>query len=301
MLPPRSRHRIGSTLLGILGRVTATCVYAIRMRRSCRRGARPRSNWSPQTIDGDGVPTHSFGVPSVAFNAFNGLGQAATLAAAGPALGLGGAAPPVLTTAYPGPVWPGAWAGPAGLIANLAWIAGRWNLDRSEDGRRVYIDAVIHAILGGGGMPAGLIVTCQEHVAAAAGAGQLGHGYPDYLISNLFAGGNAPQWNPSIIIEAKVNLAAGGAANSYGECQLMAMLVTANQLAAVAALGGMINYQRGILTDGRFWRFYELFVPLAQFRRTPAYDLTVVADQLRILRRVRRFLLNYNNNAGWLM
>jgi hypothetical protein len=236
----------------------------------------------------------------MAFNAFNGLGQAATLAAAGPALGLAGAAPAVLTTANPGPAF-GAWAGPAGLIANLAWIAGRWNLDRSEDGRRVYIDAVIHAILAGVGMPAGLIVTCQEHVAAVAGAGQLGHGYPDYLISVLFAAGVVPQWNPSIIIEAKVNLAAGGALNDYGECQLMAMLVTASQLAAGLALGGLINFQRGILTDGQFWRFYELFVPLAQFRRTPAYDLTVAADQPRILRRVRRFLLNYNNNAGWLM
>ena len=213
----------------------------------------------------------------------------------------GGPAATLLTAAAPGPAY-GGWGGPPGIGGHLAFIQGRWNCDRSEDNRRVYIDAILHAILQGVGIPPPLIVTCQENIAAVAGGGQLGHGYPDYVISALFGGGLIPQWNPSVIVEAKLDLTNGGAAaHNFGENQLIAQLTTAAQLAAGAGLGGLINYQRGILTDGQFWRFYELFIPTNQFRRSRHYDITVGADTPRIFRLVRRFILNYANNAGWVV
>lgn len=236
-------------------------------------------------------------MPSAAFGAFNGITTAATLLAV--AASNGGPPATLLTGPNPGPAY-GGWAGPAGLAANLAWIRGRWNTDRSEDNRRVYIDAVFHQIIGGGGIPPALIVTCQENIAAIGGAGQLGHGYPDYLISALFGGGIIPQWNPSLIVEAKLNMNAAGTFDS-GQNQLIAQLTTAAQIAAGAGLGGLVNYQRGMLTDGRYWRFYELFIPANIFRRSRHYDILIAADQLRIFRLVRRFMLHYNNNAAWLV
>jgi hypothetical protein len=150
-------------------------------------------------------------------------------------------------------------------------------------------------------MPAALVVTCQESVAAIGGGGQMGHGYLDYLMSALFFGGIVPRWNPSVIIEAKLNLAQGGAANDFGQEQLIAEMVTARQLAITAATGAVTNYQRGVLTDGRIWRFYELYGPTATIRRSRAYNITVAADSARLLRLVRKFLKRWDDNAGWLV
>jgi hypothetical protein len=236
-------------------------------------------------------------MPSAAFSSFNGAGG--FLATVGAQLAAGGAAT-LLTAAAPGPAY-GAWAGPGILPAHLTYVVNRWNCDRSEDNRRVYVDAVLHAVLSGGGMPAALVVTCQESVAPIPGGGQMGHGYLDYLLSALFIGGIVPRWNPSVIIEAKLNLAQGGAANDYGQEQLISEMVTARQLAIAAAAGAVSNYQRGVLTDGRNWRFYELDAPNATIRRSRPYDITVAADYPRLLRLFRKFLKKWDDNTGWLV
>lgn len=253
---------------------------------------------------------------SVAFSAYNGMTLAATLGNIDTAFGWGAPNNVGLNT-NAGIVIPYAGMGAGNLAVDLPAIQGRWNCDRSEENRRVYIDAFIRYILENfAGIPGTLIVTCEENIPAAGGAGvafggQIGHGKPDYLFSQLLIpagppGGNpTPRWNPSIVLEAKLDINSNGN-HDYGENQLIAQMATARQM-SIAQVIAPNQYQRGILTDGRYWRFYEFDFNGRSFVRTNAYDtlgapIGGVAQNLLVLRLLRKFIANYNHIGGsiWL-
>lgn len=194
---------------------------------------------------------------------------------------------------------------PPALANQLAYVAARWGR-ALESERRILIDAFVQAILepmaapgivpGGpvapGVIPAVLRVTAEQNVAA--GLGHTGHGRYDYLIASpIFNIAGNPTANnemrPGLIIEAKANLGGGGA---FGQWQLCAELATAYQLAA-----GLRRRTRGVLSDGRFWRFYELdclgALPVPVLTRTNAYDTAILADRDDIVRLLQRFIVNY--------
>lgn len=229
---------------------------------------------------------------SIAFNNFNALGGGATLLHIAAGLGLGPLA--AANSAVPIGGVP-AWPVPAALAARLGDIANRWRLGLTEANQRVLIDEFIYEVLFGPAgftpaMPPALHVTAERNVAvggvagAVAPGGQIGHGRFDYLVSgNAFA----VNFIPSVVIEAKLNLGAG---MDFGQEQLMAQMATTRQIGFVVR-----NYLRGILSNGRFWRFYEFDVPGNIIRRTnPVLDATVAGQQTHIAQLIRDFFCSYN-------
>lgn len=143
---------------------------------------------------------------------------------------------------------------PGTVRETLTHIKNLWNLDRGETARRVYIDAwvtsAIVAVRDGT-----VIITAEEFfelsIQPPAGAPQRGTGRMDYLICEmaLTVGGVVPVYAPSLIIEAKAKLHN----NPYnGVGQLVAEIDTVRDEA------GYNNPLRGIVTDGRYWRFVEV-------------------------------------------
>ena len=226
---------------------------------------------------------------SVAFNTLN--LAALNHAALGPALGLGGATNLAVAAAV-GNI--GGVAVPAMLANILPTITGRWNIDRSEANRRVYVDAFLNAVMHtwNGAIPVPLMITCEESIAA--NAVNYGHGRLDYLLSALMAGVVIPLWSPALVIEAKLNLNHGGAAADYGEPQLIGEIVTVRQLGVAAGQGAANNFLRGVLTDGQFWRFYEINEVNGTIQRSPALDITVDGNATTVVRILRKFMLNWN-------
>lgn len=214
----------------------------------------------------------------------------------------GGANVNVVTNAAP--VIPNTTVPPA-LVNQLAYVTARWG-NTLESERRILIDAFVQAILepmappvvipGGevvpGVIPGVLRVTAEQNVAA--GGGHTGHGRYDYLIARPilnFAGNPTAEnfFRPGLIIEAKANLGVGG---DFGQWQLCAELATAYQLA-----GWLRRRTRGVLSDGRFWRFYELdcgfALPAPVLTRTNAYDANILADRATIVRLMQSLIVNY--------
>jgi hypothetical protein len=226
-------------------------------------------------------------MPSVAFSTLNGAGP--NHAALGAALGVGG--PTAIVTGAVGNI--GGVAVPAMLNNIVPTITGRWNIDRSEANRRVYVDAFLNAVVHtwNAAIPVPLMITCEETIGASGA--RYGHGRLDYLLSALMAMAVIPLWSPSFIIEAKLDLNQGGAAADYGEPQLLAEIVTVRQLGVAAGQGLGNNFLRGALTDGRFWRFYEIDEILGTIRRSPALD-TADGGMITVVRILRKFMINWN-------
>lgn len=153
-------------------------------------------------------------------------------------------------------------------------IKNWWNLDRSEAARRTYIDAFVYEAMAKSKSPS-LIVTAEEYVAN--NAAWLGYGYFDYLLSAIDRDSGRPIYTPSIVIEAKAYIPGNPL---YGQNQLLAEMVTLWQIKGT-------DITRGVLTDGRFWKFYELnmttgFLPASIFYDTETGEehLTAVVGLL---------------------
>lgn len=187
----------------------------------------------------------------------------------------------------------GAAAVPAHLVAALPTVLNRWNIDRSEANRRVYVDAYLNAVLRqwNANIPFALMVTCEENIGMSAA--RYGHGRLDYLLSALM-GVVIPLWSPALIIEAKLNLNHGGAATNYGEHQLIGEIVTVRQLGVAAGQAPGQVFLRGILTDGRFWRFYEINAVTGQIQRSHALDTTNAGQRITVVRNLRKFVIGYS-------
>jgi hypothetical protein len=136
-----------------------------------------------------------------------------------------------------------------------------WNLDRSEAARRSYIDPFVYEAMDKSESES-LIVTAEEYIAS--NSTQVGNGYLDYLVSAIDEHTTIPIYNPSIIIEAKVSIA-GDPPN--GQNQLLAEMVTLWQIKETQQ-----GYTRGVLTDGRFWKFYEMHMSPGLILMSPVYD-----------------------------
>jgi hypothetical protein len=232
-------------------------------------------------------------MPSVAFSTLNGAGLAH--GALGAALNVGG--PTNLATLAVGNI--GGVAVPAWLTNILPTVTGRWNIDRSEANRRVYVDAFLNAVFGTWAMPGPLMVTCEENIAASAL--RYGHGRLDYLLSALMAPAVIPLWSPALVIEAKLDLNSGGAGTDYGQQQLIGEIVTVRQLGVAAGQGMGLNFLRGVLTDGRFWRFYEIDEVNGNILRSPPHDTTAPAGITSVVRILRKFMLNWNaGGSQWI-
>lgn len=133
----------------------------------------------------------------------------------------------------------------------LSTIQSRFNLDRSEASRRIFIDAFLVECLNHGAKPAAIVTA--EHTIARDN-NKLGHGRLDYLISSIQQGGLV-SYLPSIVIEAKKsNIAAAAGLSTNGAYQLIAEMVTLAQLQS----SRLPPFLRGILTDGRHWQFIEI-------------------------------------------
>lgn len=248
---------------------------------------------------------------SIAFNAYNARPNPAQDIATG-LLGMGGAGwlagTPVNVVASVAAPLPAVAGGAAILpLANqLAYIAANWN-NRLETERRVQIDAFIQAVMEPmAPIIAGIKPTrinAEQTVAAVgvvggvAAGGQVGHGRVDYWIANPTAPGlPTNRFRPSIIVEAKADLGVG---HDFGQWQLCAELATMRQLAWNR------RHTRGVLTDGVFWRFYELesgpgMVGGPILTHTNAYDVGVALDQVQIIARLRQFVTQYTG-AGPLL
>jgi hypothetical protein len=116
-----------------------------------------------------------------------------------------------------------------------------------------------------------LRVGAEQNVRARTA--QVGHGPLDYLVARR--AGATLVLRPSVIIEAKAAL---GVNNDYGQWQLAAQMATARQIA-----GGNRRLTRGVLTDGRTWRFYELDtgtgLAAPELSHSPAFDATTLGGQ----------------------
>lgn len=150
---------------------------------------------------------------------------------------------------------------PPDFTTRLTNIKNWWNLDRSEAARRSYIDPFVYEAMGQSKSPS-LIVTAEEYIAS--NSTQLGHGYLDYLVSAINKDTTTPIYSPSIIIEAKVSIV-GDPPN--GQNQLLAEMVTLWQMKQTQQ-----GYTHGVLTDGRFWKFYEMHMSAGLILMSPVYD-----------------------------
>jgi hypothetical protein len=150
---------------------------------------------------------------------------------------------------------------PPDFTTRLTNIKDWWNLDRSEAARRSYIDPFVYEAMDKSESES-LIVTAEEHIAS--NLTQFGHGYLDYLVSAIDAHTTTPIYNPSIIIEAKLSIA-GDPPN--GQNQLLAEMVTLWQIKQTQQ-----GYTRGVLTNGRFWKFYEMHMSAGLILMSPVYD-----------------------------
>ena len=186
---------------------------------------------------------------------------------------------------------------PDAMVQMLTSVQDLWNLDRSEAARRVYINAWITQSMAAA-RNGTCVITPEETIAATLGGpGALpGHGRIDYLICEMVAGpmlgAVVPEYAPSVIIEAKLDLSI---AAFSGVGQLVAELET---LRVKANYG--TDPLRGVITDGRHWRFVELLPLHHDVSLTPLYDTGIpgawnAANCRCVWGRMRQFLSKVRN------
>ncbi len=177
-------------------------------------------------------------------------------------------------------------ANTAPLQAELTEIAAYWWLNRREAARRTVIDAILRFARNQSLWFSTDEIYAEWNVGAAGAAGQIaaptptqvGHGPIDYVLGSPALPGvsvtaNALGANPartslriatraaqtvpiygrSLVIEAKSSIRGNG--SDTKQWQLIAQLLTTAFLANPRP-----RYHRGVLTDGRYWRFYQLDV-----------------------------------------
>lgn len=160
-------------------------------------------------------------------------------------------------------------------------------------------------------------------VVLAAGAAGVGRAALAALTPMNGAGGlinpPAPDWTQGLAFEAKLNLIEQRPTARWQLCAIMATLA---QMLPPPGPGPMVpRYVRGILTDGRYWQFYQYSTAFQTFHCTPMIDATVTVgglvgmpagvamvgggainyDEL-VLRMLRKFVLLWNqtNVDGWI-
>jgi hypothetical protein len=169
------------------------------------------------------------------------------------------------------------------FAARLANTRNWWNLDRSEASRRTYIDNFIYYAIGLSRSNT-LIVTPEENIAP--NTARLGSGRIDYLLSAINAQTAVPIYNPSVVIEAKAFL--GGAA--LGENQLLAELMTLWQITP-----SQQGFTHGVLTDGRFWKFYEWNMASGDIFGSVIYDSQDEQGLIATMSILTKFFRNYDS------
>lgn len=174
---------------------------------------------------------------------------------------------------------------PPDFTTRLNNILKWWNLDRSEAARRTFIDAFVYEAMDKSKSPS-LIVTAEE--AIAPNLTRLGHGYLDYLLSAIDRSTTTPIYSPSIIIEAKASFA-GEPPN--GQNQLLAEMVTLWQIKQAQQ-----GYTRGVLTDGRFWKFYEMHMSAGFILMSPSYDAQAdISQTIGVVSFLAKFFAMYDS------
>jgi hypothetical protein len=114
---------------------------------------------------------------------------------------------------------------------------------------------------------------------------QIGHGNVDYTYCDQLGGGL--WWRHCVTVEAKAFLGAGG---DVGQWQLAATMATTNQI----GLAGLTRYRRGILTDGAYWRFYQLDCHLGQLQRSPMLNVGIPMNQPVVVSMIHKFFRYYD-------
>ncbi|MCK6442925.1 hypothetical protein [Elstera cyanobacteriorum] len=158
-------------------------------------------------------------------------------------------------------------------------------------------------------------------VVLAAGAAGVGRAALAALTPTNIAGAAIvpppPDWTQGLVIEAKYNLVDQQPTARWQLCAIMGTLAQMLPLPAPMAP----RYVRGILTDGRFWQFYQYSTAFQTFHCSPMIDATVTVgggvgmpagvamagggvinyDEL-VLRMLRKFVLLWNqtNVDGWI-
>jgi hypothetical protein len=173
---------------------------------------------------------------------------------------------------------------PTDFTTRLAKIKEWWNLDRSEAARRSYIDPFVYEAMKAS-KSGSLIVTPEEGIPA--NLTQFGHGYLDYLVSAIDAETATPINSPSIIIEAKRSIAG---IPPDGQNQLLAEMVTLWQIKQTKQ-----GYTRGVLTDGRSWKFYEMYMSTGLILMSPVYDSEDLPQAVTVASFLAKFFAMYNS------
>lgn len=177
-------------------------------------------------------------------------------------------------------------------------IESRWNLDRSEAARRVYVDLYLHEAIHDGTFSS--IITVEEYLAQDNN--YLGFGFLDYIVSSISNDG-AVQYHPSIVIEAKKGMDSLPNRAKY-EWQLLAEMATLKQRSNLKR-----NFYYGILSDGRFWSFYSVAALVERktnqvpVMRSPLYDTRLddsgqKDDLTLVLGALRKWMQLYGNSEG---
>lgn len=176
---------------------------------------------------------------------------------------------------------------PDDFLQRLQNIRNWWNLDRSEAARRTYIDAFIYLAMDYA-QSTSLIVTPEEYIAP--NLLRLGAGYLDYLLAAINRQTTAPIYNPSVIIEAKASLAG---ATPDGQNQLLVEMVTLWQIEQTQQ-----GLTHGVLTDGRFWKYYEMHMSAGTILATPLYDSNDLQQMPAVLGLLAKFFKLYNSSSS---
>ncbi|HEX8175065.1 MAG TPA: hypothetical protein VF543_08100 [Pyrinomonadaceae bacterium] len=169
------------------------------------------------------------------------------------------------------------------FVTRLTNTRNWWNLDRSEASRRTYIDNFIYYAMALSRSQS-LIVTPEESIAP--NMARIGSGRIDYLLSAINENTAVPIYNPSVIIEAKAFL--GDA--PVGENQLLAEMMTLWQI--TASQQGLAH---GILTDGRYWKFYEIAMASGYIFASRIYDSRNDQGLITIMSVLTKFFRLYDS------
>lgn len=178
------------------------------------------------------------------------------------------------------------------FVQRLFKIQQWWNLDRSEDTRRTWVDAFLYESILKTQQPT-LIITAAENIPSSNNT--IGHGYLDYILSLIDAQTKMPIYTPSIVIETKKSITLKTDQSYDGENQLLAEMITLHQIKK-----SNTDLMRGILTDGRQWIFYEMNMTGKTVYRTTLYD---IGDDLinndeplrKVIGILNKFISEYNS------
>jgi hypothetical protein len=176
------------------------------------------------------------------------------------------------------------------IVNRLKNIQNWWNLDRSEAARRAYIDAFVYEAMVKSKAPS-LIVTAEEFISPDRT--RAGHGYLDYLVSPIDADTGRPFYTPSVIIEAKAFIP-GNLVN--GQNQLLAEMLTVWQIKQTSQ-----GFTHGVLTDGRFWKFYEMHMISSYLFASPFYDAAEIAQLTNVVGMIAKFFAMYDSGNSAFM